>query len=191
MARGQNNAKLAGWLIAIAALLRGSAAAANVKSNNSSENLPARRQVVVSLPDRKLAVLEDGRVLRIFPVAVGARISPSPTGRFVIVSRLANPTYYHAGVVIPPGSENPLGPRWLGLNEKGYGIHGTNVPGSIGRASSHGCIRLRNGDIKQLFEMVSVGDTVEIRGERDPRTAQIFFGQIERVASVTVHGGSQ
>jgi lipoprotein-anchoring transpeptidase ErfK/SrfK len=134
----------------------------------------AKRQVIVSVPDRKLVVMENGAVLRVFPVAVGATISPSPTGAFEIVSRLFEPTYYHAGVVIPPGDDNPLGPRWIGLSMKGYGIHGTNSPNSIGKAASHGCIRLRNRDIVQFFAMVNVGDTVEIHGERDEQIAEIF-----------------
>ena len=79
-------------------------------------------------------------------------------------------------MVIPPGSDNPVGLRWVGLNQKGYGIHGTNEPRSIGKAASHGCLRMRNGDIEQFFLMVSVGDTVEIRGERDEQIAQIFGG---------------
>jgi hypothetical protein len=67
-----------------------------------------------------------------------------------------------------------LGPRWLGLSRKGFGIHGTNDPRSIGKAASHGCIRLRNRDIRELFSMVNVGDTVEIRGESDAEMARIF-----------------
>jgi lipoprotein-anchoring transpeptidase ErfK/SrfK len=134
------------------------------------------RQILVSVPDRMLAVIERGTVIRTFPVSVGASASPSPTGEFQIVRRLANPTYYHPGVVIPPGTANPLGPRWIGLSQKGFGVHGTNHPESIGHAASHGCIRLRNRDIKQLFEMISVGDVVEIRGERDQQTAEIFGG---------------
>ena len=59
------------------------------------------RQVLVSISDRKLAVLENGRVIRTFPVSVGAADSPSPTGEFQIVNRLTNPTYYHPGTVIP------------------------------------------------------------------------------------------
>jgi lipoprotein-anchoring transpeptidase ErfK/SrfK len=134
------------------------------------------RQVVVSIPDRKLAVLEDGKIIRTFPVAVGASVSPSPRGEFKIVNRIANPTYYHPGFVIPAGASNPIGTRWLGLNRKGYGIHGTNEPTSVGKAASHGCIRLRNRDMEQLFRMVSVGDTVQIRAERDDEVAQIFGG---------------
>lgn len=140
----------------------------------TSAVLTSKRRVVVSIPDRKLAVLEDGEVLRVFQVAVGADVSPSPTGEFQIAHRLTNPTYYHPGVVIPPGKDNPLGPRWVGLSQKGFGIHGTNQPLSIGKASSHGCIRMRNRDIEQFFEMVRLGDTVSIRGERDEQVAQIF-----------------
>ena len=150
--------------------------------HTAAANPRAKRQIIVSVPDRKLAVLENGVVLRTFSVAVGAAVSPSPTGEFAIVNRLTGPTYYHAGVVIPAGPGNPLGPRWVGLNKPGYGIHGTNAPGSIGKAASHGCIRLRNRDIVQLFTMVSVGDTVEIRADRDDQTAQIFGGEVTPVA---------
>lgn len=154
--------------------------------------IPARssqeaiRRVLVSIPERKLAVIENGNVLRVFQVAVGASLSPSPTGEFQIVRRLKNPTYYHAGVIIPPGKDNPIGPRWLGLNKKGYGIHGTNEPKSIGRAASHGCIRMRNREIQEFFRMVRVGDVVEIRGERDDENAQVFGQTDVRVATATV-----
>jgi len=134
----------------------------------------AQRVVLVSIPDRKLAVLEDGNVLAQFPIAVGAAASPSPTGEFQIVNRVSNPTYYHAGSVIPTGKDNPVGTRWIGLSQKGYGIHGTNAPRSIGHAASHGCIRLRNRDMERLFTMLRVGDVVVIRGERDEQIAQVF-----------------
>jgi lipoprotein-anchoring transpeptidase ErfK/SrfK len=133
-----------------------------------------QRVVLISIPDRKLAVMEGGKVLATFPVAVGAARSPSPTGEFQIVSRVANPTYYHRGTVVPSGKDNPVGTRWLGLSQPRYGIHGTNAPGSIGHAASHGCIRLRNHDMERLFTMLRVGDSVEIRGERDEQVAQVF-----------------
>jgi lipoprotein-anchoring transpeptidase ErfK/SrfK len=135
-----------------------------------------RRVVVVSIPDRKLAVLDEGSVIATFPIAVGAKGSPSPSGDFLIVSRLANPTYYHPGTVIAPGKDNPVGTRWLGLSQRGYGIHGTNAPRSIGHAASHGCIRLRNRDMERLFTMLQVGDVVQIRGERDEQITEIFGG---------------
>ena len=139
----------------------------------------ASRTVLVSLPDRKLAVIEDGVVLATFPVAVGASDSPSPVGDFQIVNRVSNPTYYHSGKVIPTGKDNPLGTRWLGLSQKGYGIHGTNVPRSVGHAASHGCIRLRNRDAERVFAMLQVGDVVQIRAERDEQVAEIFGGDAD------------
>jgi lipoprotein-anchoring transpeptidase ErfK/SrfK len=143
----------------------------------SSQTVPApvaKRLVLVSIPDRKLALLEDGRVVKVYCVAVGTASSPSPTGEFEIVNRITNPTYYHPHVVIPASPESPIGMRWLGLNRKGYGIHGTNEPHSIGRAASHGCIRMSNRDIAQFFRLVRVGDLVEIRAERDAETARAF-----------------
>jgi lipoprotein-anchoring transpeptidase ErfK/SrfK len=136
----------------------------------------ARRVALVSIPDRKLAVMEGDDVIATFPIAVGAAVSPSPSGEFQIVSRVSNPTYYHSGKVIPTGKSNPLGTRWLGLSQKGYGIHGTNAPKSVGHAASHGCIRLRNRDMEQLFTMLRVGDAVVIRGERDEQIARVFGG---------------
>lgn len=135
------------------------------------------RVVLVSLVDRKLAVIDNGVTLATFQVAVGADVSPSPTGEFTIVSRVANPTYYHRGTVIPTGKDNPVGTRWIGLSLKGYGIHGTNAPRSIGRAASHGCIRLRNRDMERLFTMLRVGDAVQIRGDRDEQIARVFGGE--------------
>jgi lipoprotein-anchoring transpeptidase ErfK/SrfK len=139
-----------------------------VTSDNSS------RVVLISIPDRKLAVLEGGNVIATFEVAVGAVKSPSPTGEFQIVSRVVNPIYNHGGKVVPSGKDNPVGTRWVGLDRKPYGIHGTNAPRSIGHAASHGCIRLRNRDMERLFTLLHVGDVVEIRGERDEQVAQVF-----------------
>ncbi len=89
------------------------------------------------------------------------------------------------------GVGNPIGTRWLGLNRKGFGIHGTNEPGSIGKAASHGCIRLRNRDIEQLFRMVSVGDTVLIHADRDEEVAEIFGGAQAQPAAAALAGEGQ
>lgn len=133
-----------------------------------------QRRLVVSLPDRRIALLEDGKVKKVYPVAVGKRSTPSPTGTFTIMRRVTNPSYWHNGEVVTPGPENPVGTRWMGLSAKGYGIHGTNAPRSIGKASSHGCIRMRKDDLEELFAEVRAGDEVEIVGERDAETAEIF-----------------
>jgi lipoprotein-anchoring transpeptidase ErfK/SrfK len=180
--------RASGWfLAAIILVLVNPLVAQTAKSNDSAR---APWTVLVSIPDRKLAVLVNGIVVACFPIAVGADESPSPTGEFTIVNRVSNPDYYHEGVVIPAGKGNPVGTRWVGLSQKGYGIHGTNAPKSIGRAASHGCIRLRNRDMEELFGMLRVGDVVKIRDERDEQIADIFGGEVDReteaVAEVTV-----
>ena len=157
-------------LTAVAGALLFAAAEAMAQDRAARES----RRIVVSIPDRKLAVLEGGRVLRVFSTAVGAPASPSPAGSYTIVSRIPNPTWYHKGKVVGPGRSNPVGTRWIGLSIKGYGIHGTNAPSSIGHNASHGCIRLRNSDVEQLFDMVQEGDAVELVGERTAEVAQIF-----------------
>jgi len=134
------------------------------------------RRIVVSIPDRQLALMEDGRVTKIYPVAVGAAATPSPAGSFTVAVRIPHPTWYGPGKVVPPGKSNPLGPRWIGLSRKGYGIHGTSNPRSIGRPASHGCIRMRNSDVEELFGLVAVGDPVELYAERTGEVARIFGG---------------
>jgi lipoprotein-anchoring transpeptidase ErfK/SrfK len=134
------------------------------------------RRIVVSIPDRKLALVEDGRVVKIYQVAVGAHVSPTPAGVFTIANRILLPTYYAPGIVLAPGPGNPLGTRWIGLSVKSFGIHGTNQPGSIGRPRSHGCVRMRNSDVEELFERVRAGDRVELVAERTEEIVSIFGG---------------
>src|SRR5438270_11737946 len=133
-----------------------------------------RRRVVVSIPHRKLALVENGKVKKVYPVAVGATANPSPAGTFEVKNRLVKPTYYHPGKVIPAGADNPLGTRWIGLSTKGYGIHGTNVESSIGKAASHGCIRMHRQDLEELFANLQVGDQVESRAAADAEINSIF-----------------
>ena len=63
---------------------------------------------------------------------------------------------------LPPGPNNPVGILWMGLNKPGIGIHGTNNPETIGRAGSHGCIRMANWDAAKIKDLVTVGDVVGI-----------------------------
>jgi lipoprotein-anchoring transpeptidase ErfK/SrfK len=132
------------------------------------------RVIVVSLEDRKLALIEDGQLKKVYSVAVGKPSTPSPTGTFTIERRVANPTYHHNGKTVLPGPNNPVGTRWMGLSKHGYGIHGTNEPNSIGRAASHGCIRMARTDLEEFYALVAQGDTVELIGERNQETAQLF-----------------
>jgi len=134
----------------------------------------AQRRIVVSVPDKRLILVENDRVVKVYRVATGAAATPSPSGSYRVARRVSEPAYYHPGKVIAAGPENPLGPRWIGLDTQGYGIHGTNEPESIGRAASHGCIRMRNADVTDLFERVQTGDAVEIAAERTPEIAALL-----------------
>jgi lipoprotein-anchoring transpeptidase ErfK/SrfK len=140
----------------------------------AAQPVPAGRVIVVSLEDRKLALVEDGQVKKVYTVAVGKPSTPSPVGSFTIESHVANPTYSHNGLVVPPGPGNPVGSRWMGLSIHGYGIHGTNAPKSIGQAASHGCIRMAKADLEEIFPMIHPGDRVEIVGQRNEQTARLF-----------------
>jgi hypothetical protein len=171
----QRSIILAGTILLICFKASAQAAQPTLPNPTSGRAQPVRR-IVVSIPDRKLALIEDGRVVRIYHVAVGAPATPSPAGQFTIVDRVLNPTYYKPGVMIQTGPSNPLGTRWIGLSAKGFGIHGTNKPRSIGQNASHGCIRLRNEDIEDLFERVRSGDIVELARERNSEIAQLFSG---------------
>lgn len=149
------------------------------------------RWVLVSIPDRRLALLENGKIIRVYRVAVGKSSTPSPAGNFKIVNRVANPAYYHKGQVVPAGENNPVGSRWMGLSAQGYGIHGTNQPRSIGKAASTGCIRMGKHDVEELFALVNVGDQVTIRAERDEQIAAVFGGESETaIAQVQTEAGS-
>jgi len=132
------------------------------------------RLIVISIPDRQLALLEDGELVKVYAIAVGATATPSPAGDFTIINHAVNPTYRHDGKEIGPGKGNPLGNRWMGLSRKGYGIHGTNVQSSVGKAASHGCFRMKKKDVEDLYSRVQVGDQVTIHGDRDELIVRLF-----------------
>jgi lipoprotein-anchoring transpeptidase ErfK/SrfK len=139
-----------------------------------AEQITLSRFILISIPDRQLALIDDGQIVKIYSIAVGADHTPSPEGDFTIISRVTNPTWAHKGKVVGPGKDNPVGSRWMGLSLKGYGIHGTNAPSSIGKAASHGCFRMGKKDVEELFKLVRVGDVVAVRAERDELVAQVF-----------------
>jgi lipoprotein-anchoring transpeptidase ErfK/SrfK len=146
----------------------------------AEERQGSTRRIVISIPDRTLILIDSGRIVKTYAVAVGSPATPSPTGTFQVVTRVPDPAWYQPGKVVPPGPGTPLGPRWIGLSQKGYGIHGTNSPRSIGKARSHGCIRMRNPDVEELFELVDIGDVVELR----PQTTE----ELEAVLAASLPG---
>lgn len=119
--------------------------------------------IIINKKINQLGFYQNGLLTNVFPVATGQRRSYTPEGKFKVINKIVNPPYYKKN--IPGGSpNNPLGPRWLGLSAPGgpYGIHGNSNPNSIGTYASLGCIRLRNDDIKWLYEQVPIGTPVII-----------------------------
>jgi lipoprotein-anchoring transpeptidase ErfK/SrfK len=179
--RNHNQTKLAAMM---ATLFLATAEALAQDQQSTEESEESRRRIIISISDRRLAVVEAGRVVKIYPTAVGADTTPSPTGVFKIANRIPHPTWYGPNHnVVPPGKANPLGTRWMGLSRRGYGIHGTNVPSSIGSKASHGCIRMRKADVEELFELVKVGDEVEMVAAPTEEMAWIFGATTEAIAS--------
>ncbi|MCM8819304.1 MAG: L,D-transpeptidase, partial [Candidatus Omnitrophica bacterium] len=101
-------------------------------------------------------------IIKTYVVSTGKNNS-TPVGNFKIINKLINPTWFKAGAVIPADSpENVLGSRWLGFNLKGYGIHGTIEPNNLGKQVTDGCIRMRNQDVEELYDIVPEGTEVSI-----------------------------
>jgi lipoprotein-anchoring transpeptidase ErfK/SrfK len=126
--------------------------------------------IVIRRGSNLLTLYRGARYVRRFHVATGQSIYPTPLGDFHIVVRWKNPTWYPPtqdawakGLKpVPPGPDNPLGTRWMGLDAPGVGIHGTDEPASIGYSRSHGCIRMLVPDAEWLFDHVTVGTPVFI-----------------------------
>ena len=110
---------------------------------------PSPIDVVINVAAKRLTVYRKGSIYREYIIATGKPETPTPIGNFTIINK-----------ELDPGG--PYGTRWLGLSKRGYGIHGTNNPPSIGTAASNGCIRMYNEDAEALFDMTPVGTSVRI-----------------------------
>lgn len=118
--------------------------------------------ISVDKSDNILKLYLDSNLVKEYSVATGEN-NGTPTGDFKVINKLENPTWYHAGAVVPPESpENILGTRWLGIDHPGYGIHGTTLPESIGKQATAGCVRMLNRDVEELYAIVPVGTKVAI-----------------------------
>jgi L,D-transpeptidase YnhG len=126
------------------------------------------RKMVLKLRERRVYLYQGDQALTSFPVAVGKPGWETPKGNFKVMYKVVNPTFENpfTGVVIPPGPNNPLGDRLIvfaKMGNKGYaGFHGTTNESLIGQAVSHGCVRMKNRDIRALFEKIEVGTTVVV-----------------------------
>ena len=123
--------------------------------------------ILVDLASRKLSLMSGDLVIKRYSVGIGKEATLTPTGKFAVTDKLIDPVWYSttpsgAKLVIPPGDpRNELGPRWIGF-KPAYGIHGTVVPDSIGKAMSNGCVRMQNEQVKELYNLVASGTPVRI-----------------------------
>ncbi|MEO0406908.1 MAG: L,D-transpeptidase [Cyanobacteria bacterium P01_A01_bin.135] len=124
-------------------------------------------QLVLRLSDRRVYLYRGETVEVSYPVAVGKAGWETPVGSYEVMTMIENPSWENpfTGDVIPAGPNNPLGQRWIGFWTDGnnfIGFHGTPNEGSVGRAASHGCVRMYNRDIQELFTLVAVGMPVTV-----------------------------
>lgn len=133
----------------------------------------SNRQILLELGRRTISLLEDGKVLASWPVAIGDSSTPTPTGTFAVRNKVINPQYQStkSGKVNPTiGAQGPLGDRWIGFHatdKDQFGIHGTPSAWAwtvTSRAAvTHGCVRMLTPHVRQLFEKVDVGTPVIVR----------------------------
>jgi L,D-transpeptidase ErfK/SrfK len=146
-------------------------------------SLTEPRRLVLDRRARRLLVLEGDRELRRYPVAVGRPGWETPVGQFEVIELVVDPVWEHpaTGDRVPPGPANPLGSRWIGFHRDcrgrvGFngrdhlvvqgcvsaGFHGTPQRDSVGQAVSHGCVRLFDEHVRELFGLVQVGTPVTV-----------------------------
>lgn len=142
-------------------------------------SVPAEgQQVILNVPQLRLFLFQDGKMIRTYPIAVGKMRTQTPLGKFKIGAKVQNPTWsvpvsiqkeMAAGgktVIksVPPGPKNPLGPVFVRLGEPklGLGIHGTNAPSSVPGVRSHGCVRLHSKNALDFAATVKSGSDAAV-----------------------------
>jgi lipoprotein-anchoring transpeptidase ErfK/SrfK len=136
--------------------------------------VPRNVAIKIDTKANMLGVFEDEKLIAAYPVTVGSTHTASPIGEWKVKGIAKLPTFRYDKEMLQhgersgnfyllrPGPRNPVGVMWIALNKKGIGIHGTDDPGSIGHAVSHGCIRLANWDVVRLATKIKPGDNVSI-----------------------------
>ncbi|MBI4310084.1 MAG: L,D-transpeptidase family protein [Candidatus Omnitrophica bacterium] len=121
--------------------------------------------VLVKKGQNILQVKIGDEVVKIYRVSTGAN-NITPAGTFKIASKLVNPVWFRpGGAPVPAESpENVLGTRWMGFDtDPHYGIHGTTDPDKIGQQVTAGCVRMRNPEVEELFDLLPIGTPVAIQ----------------------------
>jgi lipoprotein-anchoring transpeptidase ErfK/SrfK len=149
------------------------APAAAASPTTTTAALTNSREIVLELGKRTISLVDAGKVLGRWPVAIGDPSTPTPTGRFSIRNKVVNPQYQStkSGKNNPTiGPNGPLGDRWIGFHtttRDQYGIHGTPSAWAWavhqGAAVTHGCVRMLGPHVRALFDQVDVGTPVVVK----------------------------
>jgi lipoprotein-anchoring transpeptidase ErfK/SrfK len=126
--------------------------------------------LTINLKDKRVYVYKGDKLIAKYPVAIGKKGWETPTGEWQVLEKIKNPSWtsFKTGQVFSPRVENILGARWIGFWTDGQdviGFHGTPNLKSIGTAASHGCVRMYNRDVKELYKLVKVGTSVKVVSE--------------------------
>jgi lipoprotein-anchoring transpeptidase ErfK/SrfK len=143
-------------------------------STPGDSGAPRNVSIKIDTKTNMLGVFENEKLIAAYPVTIGSAHTASPVGEWKVRGIAKMPRFRYdkemlehgerSGnfYMLPPGPRNPVGVMWIALNKKGIGIHGTNDPNSIGRAASHGCVRLANWDVVRLATKIKASDNVSI-----------------------------
>lgn len=163
--------------------------------------------IEINIPACSLTVYKNDSVIAEYSVAVGSPGTPTPLGKYYIAEKSMDPTWYpmpepvtkidengkeytvmEQPEPVPPGPDNPLGKYWMGLDRNELGIHSTNNPSSIGYSVSHGCIRMHPYDVPELFNMVQIGDRVDIVYKTTIIDVEPYSGTLFLTAYADIYG---
>jgi len=134
----------------------------NLRLGQKLKVINAKFYLAIDKAQNTLALKSGNETIKTYLVATGKN-NCTPVGTFKITNKLVDPTWFKAGMVLAADSPNNiLGPRWMGLDLKGYGIHGTVEPDKLGQQVSEGCIRMRNDELIELYDIVPAGTEVTI-----------------------------
>jgi hypothetical protein len=113
-------------------------------------------RILVNIPARKVFLFEDEEIIKTYQIAVGTREFKTPVSHMTLKHIVWNPSWYPPDEewaaeeeITPPGPGNPLGPVKMPM-QQAIMFHGTNQPTSVGQASSHGCMRMKNREAIEL-----------------------------------------
>ncbi|MFM6931485.1 MAG: L,D-transpeptidase [Novosphingobium sp.] len=134
---------------------------------------PRAERIVVSKSKGTMKVYDSAeKLVAVYTATMGSKHDPLPLGEWKINGTSYNPKFHYnpdlfwdakasdEKAMLPPGPNGPVGVAWIDLSKPHYGIHGTPNPQTIGRAESHGCVRLTNWDVARLAQMVHAGTKV-------------------------------